>query len=157
MYYWTINKTILLLGILAIIFMVLFYRPNENIQESSSQKDFLQVQNAPQHIVSLFQKSCYDCHSNFTNYRWFHHIPPLSWYIDKHIENGKNGLNFSNWGSTSNYEEIIYKRSMRTASIFDIESDRMPPSVYLRINPDKKLSNEEKKKMVIWLYSLGFE
>lgn len=41
--------------------------------------------------------ACFDCHSNQTHVLWFEHVAPLSWWIDRHVENGRRALNFSDY------------------------------------------------------------
>ena len=71
-----------------------FYRPDKNSSNMESHKDFLTVENVPAPIARIFKTSCYDCHSNQTDYAWYDNIAPLSWYVDKNIKRAKFSLNF---------------------------------------------------------------
>ena len=84
--------------------------------------DFLLVINPPENIRTLLQVSCYDCHSNNTDYPWYNRIQPAAWILEGHIEEGKAELNFNEWDSLSNRR----KRSKLRSIIKQIESDEMP-------------------------------
>ncbi|MFI5054751.1 MAG: heme-binding domain-containing protein [Acidimicrobiia bacterium] len=39
--------------------------------------------------------ACFDCHSNETITYWWEDVAPLSWWITKHVDDGRSALNFS--------------------------------------------------------------
>ena len=43
--------------------------------------------------------ACFDCHSNQTHTESWEDIAPLSWWITNHVKEGREKLNFSEWGS----------------------------------------------------------
>ena len=49
--------------------------------------------------MNIFKRSCYDCHSNDTNWPWYSSIAPVSWSVSSHVEDGRQWLNFSIWNS----------------------------------------------------------
>lgn len=91
-------------------------------------------------INSILQSSCYDCHSNGTNYPWYNKIAPVSWYLANHIGGGKKKLNFSEWDSFTTEE----KEYAGFEIIEVIEENRMPLSTYTLVHQEAKLSAEEK-------------
>ncbi|MEP0266035.1 heme-binding domain-containing protein [Dokdonia sp.] len=140
------TKSILLL--LAVIFIgIQFYRPNKNIQDDATYSDFLVTENAPEHIATLFKNSCYNCHSNTTDYYWYDNISPASWYVDNHIKEAKNELNFSKW------KHIDYrtKRVHLSNIITNITENKMPLPSYTFMHPEAKLSKEQVAQIVEWV------
>ena len=45
----------------------------------------------------LAVKACFDCHSNETKWPWYSNVAPVSWYVQNHVEEGRDELNFSEW------------------------------------------------------------
>ena len=45
----------------------------------------------------LAERSCYDCHSNLTKWRWYSNVAPASWFVQHDVEEGRGNLNFSEW------------------------------------------------------------
>jgi hypothetical protein len=91
-------------------------------------------------INTILKTSCYDCHSNRTNYPWYNKIAPISWYLANHIGGGKKKLNFSEWNSFTTKE----KEYAGYEIIKVIEENRMPLSTYTLVHQEAKLSAEEK-------------
>ena len=48
-----------------------------------------------QSVKPILEKSCFDCHSRFTEYPWYHKIPGIKGMIDGHIKEGREHLEFS--------------------------------------------------------------
>jgi len=125
-----------------------FYRPDKNSSDIESHKDFLTVENVPADIARIFKTSCYDCHSNQTDYAWYDNIAPLSWYVDKNIKRAKFSLNFSKWGEFEPWQRRVF---FQGGMMYDIDIDRMPPKSYLALHPKAKISQEQREVMKAWI------
>lgn len=143
------RKLIVLLTILVFI-GIQFYRPNKNVQSVSNYHDFLVHEKAPRRIISLIQNSCYNCHSNKTEYFWYDNIAPISWYVDNNISIAKEHLNFSIWA----VEDYRNKRAHLSRMANSIRKNTMPALSYELIHPSAKLNKEEKQKILDWLYTI---
>jgi len=122
-------KYSIIITTLVLIVVIQWYRPHKNSQSVITSIDFLVYENASENVRTLYTKSCYDCHYNYTNYTWFDHITPISWYVNKNIKNGVFVLNFSNWEHITNLEKEI----MFTSIPFNINSERMPTANYTKV------------------------
>lgn len=134
---------------IAIVFLsIQFYRPDKNNSDIKSHKDFLTVENVPAPIARIFKNSCYDCHSNQTDYRWYDNIAPLSWYVDKNIKRAKFSLNFSEWDTFEAWQRRLF---FQGAIMYDIDTKRMPPKSYLALHPEAAISEQEKEAIAAWI------
>ena len=80
--------------------------------------------------------ACYDCHSNETKWPLYSHVAPMSWLVQRDVENGRRELNFSNWdGDADDAAESVADGSM-------------PPRNYTLLHPDARLSDEEKAALI---------
>jgi len=111
------------------------------------QTDFNNTFEVPNNIQRILKISCYDCHSNNTNYPWYNKIQPASWLLEKHIKEGKKELNFSEFGTYSKRRQ----KSKLKAVINQIRDDEMPLYSYILIHKDAKLSERNKKYLIDWL------
>jgi len=145
-----LNKKKILLFLLVVCVAIQFVRPNKNSQELETLDDFLIIEKVPKSIKTLIKNSCYDCHSNQTNYLWFDNIVPVAWYVDNHIKEGKEHLNFSNWATLDARDRagVISKIAV------NIVDDKMPLSSYVKIHPEAKLNENQKEVILNWLYTL---
>ena len=46
---------------------------------------------------ALAVRACFDCHSNQTVWRWYSHIAPVSWLVQRDVDEGRRKLNYSEW------------------------------------------------------------
>lgn len=139
-------------GIVLLLFIISiqFFRPEKNEQKTFPFNDFLIEENAPENLALLFKRSCYNCHSNNTTYYWYNEISPASWFVSKHIKNGKKHLNFSEWTTAS----FMDKRSNLSKIATSINDNYMPLRSYTIIHQDAKLSEQQKKEILEWLYTI---
>ena len=112
------------------------------------QSDFMVENQVPATIKNRLQVSCYDCHSNNTDYPWYSKIQPAAWFLEDHIQEGKDELNFNEWATYSDRRKNSKLRSI----ISQIEEDKMPLDSYTLIHKDAILSDED-KTMICLLYT----
>lgn len=139
-------KTIIISLVVLFLFIQVF-RINKNNPVSDEQSDFLKIENAPEDISLLLKRGCYDCHSNETVYPWYSNIAPVSWILNSHITEGREHVNFSEWG---NYQPGR-RGHKRDACAEMIQKGYMPLKPYTVIHKDAKFTSEEKEKLVKWL------
>ncbi len=127
--------------------LIQFLRTNKNISEEASAGDFILTSaDMPVGLQNTFVSSCYDCHSDNTNYPWYASIAPFSWIIDQHIRNGKQHLNFSVYDSLSKREKVGLMDE-----ICEVVSDSsMPPANYLMLHRDAILTADEIMAICDW-------
>ena len=137
--------------VLLVAFVGIQFIPTErNQSDSVPSTDFMLVNNVPENIQKKLQVSCYDCHSNNTQYPWYNQVQPVAWFLEDHIKEGKAELNFNEWDSLSNRR----KKSKLRSIIKQIESDEMPLYSYTLIHKDASFSEAEKQELIRWIEQL---
>ena len=141
--------------IIAIILLVAFvgiqFIPTtRNQSDTVPETDFMLVNNVPENIQNKLQVSCYDCHSNNTQYPWYNKIQPVAWFLEDHIKEGKAELNFSKWDSLSNRRKASKLRSI----VKQIEAGEMPLDSYTLIHKEAVFSEEEAKEVINFMTEL---
>ena len=141
--------------IIAIILLVAFvgiqFIPTtRNQSDTVPSTDFMLVNNVPETIQKKLQVSCYDCHSNNTQYPWYNKIQPVAWFLEDHIKEGKAELNFNEW---DNYSDRRKKSKLRSI-IKQIESGEMPLDSYTLIHRDAIFSEKEKEAVLNYMKTL---
>lgn len=79
---------------LFVLIGIQFYRPKQNIDVTNHTAIFISETNPPEKVKAILENTCYDCHSNHTEYPWYNTIAPVSYWIADHIKDGKKYLNF---------------------------------------------------------------
>jgi uncharacterized protein YxeA len=140
-----VQKTLIGIGILMILFQ--FIPKNHN---HSNEQMFIKKYDPPKEILTLLQTSCFDCHSNNTNYPWYGYIQPVTLFINHHVNEGKEEFNFD---ELHLYSDKKRKHKIHEA-IEEIEENEMPLKSYVILHQDAKLSLKHKKQLIKWLNSL---
>ena len=137
-------------GIILLLVGIQLIRTNNDITEYEASEDFIVQTNAPEDVKTILVTSCYDCHSNFTKAPWYGEIAPVSWYINDHVNEGKEELNFSAWGTYP----LKRKKHKLEECWEEIEKGKMPLEEYLNFHNEAKLSEEDQNKLVTWFKSI---
>ena len=140
--------TVIVIGIIALI---QFIRIDTVNPEVVPEKDFLNVTQAPPEIANILTTSCYDCHSNQTKYPWYAQIAPGSWFMKKHINEGREHLNFSTWTDYTADKQISKKEKI----VEEVEESEMPLTSYTLIHSDAKLTDASRLALIDWFKQLG--
>jgi len=87
----------------------------------------------------LVQRACFDCHSNETVWPWYSNIAPVSWLIQRDVDEGREKLNFSEWSHGESESDEIYEV---------VKEGQMPPSTYLITHPEARLTSTDKEALL---------
>ena len=144
-----LKKTIYIL--LIILVVIQFIHPKKNIDTAAAvlNSDISKVFPVPDNVQTILKTSCYDCHSNNTEYPWYSKIQPVAWWLNNHIEEGKGEVNFNEFASYSlrkqykKFDEIIKQ----------VKEDEMPLSTYTLIHKNAVLDNNQKLALSGWARS----
>ena len=135
--------------LLVILIGMQFIRLKKNIASSPFPNNIATAFPLPDSVTNILKKSCYDCHSNNTQYPWYSSFQPVSGWLNHHIEEGKAEVNFD--------EFATYKIGRQYRKLLEIkeqlEKDEMPLSSYTLIHKDAKLNEVEKKLLIDWAES----
>ena len=100
---------------------------------------------APPHIMKLFKKACYDCHSNEVTIPWYASVAPISFYIKRHVDLGRAWLNFSIWET---YDDK--KKDKKLQEIYKAIYKAMPLADYISMHKDAQLTKKQRDDIRAW-------
>jgi hypothetical protein len=144
----------ILLGLLAVIIIIQFFRPARNTSDVIvTDDDISNAYTIPDNVHQILIKKCYDCHSNNTHYPWYFKIQPVGWWMAHHVDEGKRELNFSVFKTYPSKKANHKLEEMSEA----VTEGWMPLDSYLWIHQDAKVTPEEKEAINTWITSLGVE
>lgn len=115
----------------------------------------------------LAVRACYDCHSNETVWPWYSNIAPVSWIVQDHVLEGREKLNFSEYGTARSeagegeegedgeegeYENEGGGEQEGVEEIVEtLEEGSMPLKDYLLMHPNANLTAAEKEALIAGL------
>ena len=84
----------------------------------------------------LMTETCMDCHSNQTRWPWYSNVAPISWLVQRDVEEGRSEMNLSTGGGDVN------------RMIEAINGGEMPPLQYKISHAGSRLSDTEKQQLI---------
>jgi len=137
----------IVLALLIAVIIIQFIQPVRNESKQITASDFASIYAVPTDVQTNLQNACYDCHSNHTNYPWYSVVQPMAWILRRHISNGKEGLNFSAFGTYT----ARRKMSKLKAIASQVQDDEMPLSSYLLMHKKARLNTAQKIIITDWM------
>jgi hypothetical protein len=136
--------------LLLVLVAIQFVRPQRNIAATVSANDISTSYSVPDDVQLILKKACNDCHSNNTEYPWYANIQPLVWWLQHHVDEGKDELNFS--------EFAAYKPKRKAHKLEEVtelvENGAMPLDSYTWMHHEAKLTDAERHALVVWSKAL---
>jgi hypothetical protein len=133
--------------LLAALVIIQFIRPSKNSGNASGPNDIQHTIKVPEQVMGILRESCYDCHSNHTDYPWYTNIQPLGWWIQHHVDEGKEELNFSEF-KTYPLKKQLHKLHESEEMV---EENEMPLGSYTMLHGDAELNKEEVRLLLDWV------
>lgn len=142
-----------ILGLILVLWGLVSFGTRISFDESkeySSTSSILLDDSTDESVRSVLKEKCMDCHSFETNLPWYGYIFPVNLYLEDHIRSGQEDLNLSLW------LEFTDKRRATLAYniIEELEADTMPPSSYLLLHPNAKITSTERDILEKWYLTL---
>lgn len=143
-------KKRILIIILLILVVIQFVPalPDDYVPQSG--QSFTEVYDVPQDVGMILKTACYDCHSHQSKWPWYSKVAPVSFWIGHHVEEGREHLDFSQWGTYSEkkadhkLEEIIE----------EVKEGEMPLESYTWVHGEARLSADQRSLLIDYISSL---
>lgn len=87
---------------------------------------------------ALAKRACFDCHSNETTWPWYARVAPVSWLVQRDVDEGREELNYSEWRGAT-------KASKKSGE--EMREGEMPPWFYVVLHPEARLTPAEKEAL----------
>jgi mono/diheme cytochrome c family protein len=91
---------------------------------------------------ALAARVCFDCHSNETVWPWYSHVAPISWLVQRDVDEGRRTLNFS---------EFAGRQGKAHESAKTVRKGEMPPWFYEIRAPTARLTAAERAELIAGL------
>ncbi len=137
----------ILIGLLVVLVLIQFFRPEKN-NSNDLTHDVSTKYKVPEEVSHILRVACNDCHTNTTNYPWYAQIQPVAWWLNDHVTEGKEHLNFSSFTQlpiavqNHKFEEVI--------EVIDENEMPLESYTYLGLHPEAKLTEDQKSTLKTW-------
>jgi hypothetical protein len=136
----------ILIALLVIFLAMQFIRPARNNGVAETTTDISHFVKVPDTVMKMLKISCYDCHSNHTDYPWYMNINPVGLWMKNHIDDGKDAINFSDIS-------VLSKKKLdhRMKDIAEqVDNKEMPLTSYTFIHRDAELDSVQIQMIKDW-------
>ena len=130
---WTLG---VLLGIQVI-------RPSHANPPTDTSKTFTAIHAPNDPGAAILTRACRDCHSNDTRWPWYSQVAPMSWLVWRDVHEGREHLNFSEWGTYDQERRAHEAKAICNATV----DGEMPLWFYLPMHPDARLTSEDTEQL----------
>lgn len=138
-------RWVVIVGVCCLVISQFFGPAKTNPAADASQSIDTRLQVTPP-VAAMLGRSCNDCHSNKTRWPWYSNVAPVSWFVIGHVNEGRENLNFSEWGRyTQRDVDGLLKQICR-----EVKAGAMPLSSYTPLHPGSKLSAEDMNLLCDW-------
>src|SRR5260370_2857758 len=97
-------------------------------------------------VMQIVERSCQSCHSEKTDWPWYSYVAPMSWLIEKDVNQARSHMNLSHWD-----EYTIEKQQEILAELSAVvRNKQMPLPRYTMLHPEAKLSDSEIDRIYRW-------
>jgi hypothetical protein len=138
------------MGLIPVFIVIQFIRPSRNETTEASSNDISNAYQVPQDVQTILKTACYNCHSNNTTYPWYANIQPVGWWMQKHVNDAKKELNFSEFGT---YTEKRAKHKF-DEMVDEVSEGEMPLKSYTIMHAEARLTPEQSKALTDWAGAL---
>ena len=103
---------------------------------------------------ALAERACFDCHSNETQWPLYTRIVPVSWLVAHDVAEGRQALNFSEWGRARSDRDEDEARGGGEAGeqleevVEALQDGEMPPASYVLLHPAARLTPAEQQQLI---------
>lgn len=133
--------------LLIVIIVIQFFRIDKTNPVVDYEMDFIKINLPSEKVAAILKTTCYDCHSNESKYPWYSNFAPVSWWVKDHINEGREELNFSEWGT---YTEK--RKEHKLEEIIEmVDEGEMPLKSYTWMHNESKLNAEQKTTLLNWI------
>jgi heme-binding protein len=100
----------------------------------------------PPETAAILDRACANCHSNRTEWPWYAHVAPVSWFVIDHVNHARTHLNLSDWARLSPTEADRLLDQMCTLT----REGEMPMWSYLLMHDEARLTPQDVQQLCNW-------
>src|SRR6267378_1364200 len=140
------------LALVVVFLLAQFMQPkrtNPPVVPSRSVEAHVQV---PPNVSSILKRACGNCHSSQTDWPWYSHVAPVSWFVADDVNMGRSHINFQDWEAQENPKEAAEHLALICK---EVREKTMPPLTYRMMHKKARLSSQEIDTICQWSQLVG--
>jgi cytochrome c len=136
----------LAIAAVVLLFALAFVHPFGNARAASPEKELMSSAQIEKPVFEIMQRSCQNCHSEQTTWPLYSRVAPVSWLIEKDVQDGRSHWNMSRWDEyrIDEREDILSRIGPM------VRNRKMPLPQYLFLHPEARLSDADADLLYRW-------
>lgn len=130
----------------ATLLAIQFWQPDRTNPPSDPARHIDRHVHVPPDVAAVLDRACRDCHSNRTRWPFYSRIAPFSWNVVAHVRDGREQMNFSEWGE---YDDESMA-DLLDAICDEVRDGAMPLPQYALVHRTARLSNRDVDRLCTW-------
>ena len=139
-----------LLFLLIVFGLAQFLRPDRTVVGHAPTSDLIAMTAPGADVGRLLRVACYDCHSDSAAYPWYASITPVNFWLQHHVNEGREEFNMSAWGEHT----AKWRHHKASEARHELQEGEMPLSSYTWMHGEAKLSEAERKQLIDYFSGL---
>jgi hypothetical protein len=135
------RKVVIIAGAVVVLFLAIQLVPVDR-SNPPVVADF----DGPPDVEAVLRGSCYDCHSHETEWPWYSYVAPSSWLVAHDVEEAREHLNLSSWGTYDARRQAKLAEEMWE----EVEDGEMPLLMFRLAHPDARLTETDRATLRAW-------
>jgi cytochrome c len=129
-----------------LLFVLSLLHPFGNAKVANPDKELMVSAQVEHSVLDVMQRGCQNCHSEQTVWPLYSRVAPISWLIEKDVQDGRSHWNMSTWEhyGIDEQEDILSRIGPM------VRNRRMPLPQYLFLHPEAKLSDADIELLYQW-------
>ena len=140
----------ILLVITIVVVLAQLFQPDRSAHSNAPEHDLIAITRPDTAVQAALRVACYDCHSDHTTYPWYSYITPVNFWLEQHVDEGREELNMSAWGD----RREKWQRHKAKESVEMLEEGEMPPSSYTLVHRNAELSADQRAALIAFFQEL---
>ena len=136
---------------IAILAGMQFVRPDRTNPPSDPNLAITAQMELPAGVRTIIERSCFDCHSNQTHWPWYSEVAPVSWFVADDVHEGREHLNFSEWGTYTQKRQIAKLEMIAS----EVDKGDMPMERYVWLHQKAALTGPDRDLLTGWAGDLS--
>jgi hypothetical protein len=96
--------------------------------------------------LARIQRSCGNCHSDHVQWPLYSYVAPVSWMLERDVNQARTHLNLSHWPAYTPQEQITLLSTIGAV----LRNNAMPPQRYTVVHRAAALSSAERDALYEW-------
>ena len=142
----------IVVGLVAILILIQLIQPNRTNPPVTPSRSLEAHVEVPPEVQAVLKRSCYYCHSSVTQWPWYSHVAPVSWYVVHDVNVGRSHVNFQDWEAQVNEQEGKEHLGL-TCKL--VREGKMPPADYRAMHKGTDVTPEETTAVCAWSQKVG--